>query len=73
MLSDLEISQSAKLRPIVDVAKDIGLSEDDIELYGKYKAKVSLEVLEKFKDKPNAKYIDAVSYTHLTLPTTERV
>lgn len=63
MLSDLEISQAAKLRPIVEVAKDIGLSEDDIELYGKYKAKVLLEVLEKFKDRPNAKYIDVTAIT----------
>jgi formate--tetrahydrofolate ligase len=42
--SDIEIAQAAKLRPIVDVAADIGLSPDDIDLYGKYKAKVSLEL-----------------------------
>ena len=42
--SDIEIAQAAKLRPIVDVAADIGLSPDDIDQYGKYKAKVSLEL-----------------------------
>lgn len=63
MLSDLEIAQSAKMRPITDVAKDIGLSPDDIELYGKFKAKVPLEVQEKFKDRPNGKYIDVTAIT----------
>ncbi|GAA0117178.1 formate--tetrahydrofolate ligase [Clostridium senegalense] len=47
MMTDIEIAQSAKMLPIVDVAKKVGLSEDDIELYGKYKAKVSLDVLKK--------------------------
>ncbi|MCK6445678.1 MAG: formate--tetrahydrofolate ligase [Planctomycetes bacterium] len=42
--SDIEIAQRAKPRPIVDVAKDIGLSADDIDLYGKYKAKLPLEL-----------------------------
>jgi formate--tetrahydrofolate ligase len=42
--SDIEIAQAAKLRPIVDVAKDIGLGPDDLDLYGKYKAKIPLEL-----------------------------
>jgi formate--tetrahydrofolate ligase len=42
--TDIEIAQRAKLRPIRDVAADLGLGEDDLDLYGKYKAKVSLEV-----------------------------
>lgn len=42
--SDIEIAQAAKLRPITDVAKEIGLGADDLDLYGKYKAKVSLEL-----------------------------
>ncbi len=58
---DIVISQSAKLRPIIEVAEEYGLTEDDIELYGKYKAKVHLEVLERFKDKPNGKYIDVTA------------
>jgi len=45
--SDIEIAQSARPRPIVDVAADIGLSADDIDLYGKYKAKIPLEVAER--------------------------
>jgi len=43
--SDIEIAQAAKLRPIADVAAELGLREDEIELYGRYKAKVSLEAL----------------------------
>jgi len=52
MKSDIEIAQSAKMEKIVDIAKKIGLDEDDIELYGKYKCKISLDVLKrKEKDK----------------------
>ena len=43
MLSDIEIAQSATLKPIVDIAAQVGLTSDDIEQYGKYKAKVSHE------------------------------
>ncbi len=43
-LSDIEIAQSAHMRPIIDVAADIGLTEDDLDLYGKYKAKLPLEL-----------------------------
>ena len=42
---DIAIAQAAKLRPIVDVAAELGLSDDEIERYGKYKAKVSLKAL----------------------------
>ena len=61
--SDIEIAQAAKLRPIIEVAKDVGLTEDDLDLYGKYKAKVHLDVLERIKDLPNAKYIDVTAIT----------
>ena len=44
MLTDIEIAQRAKLKPVLDVAKSVGLTEEDIEYYGKYKAKVSLSV-----------------------------
>lgn len=57
MKSDIEIAQSAKMLPISEVAKTIGLSEDDIELYGKYKCKLSLDVLSKNKDKKDGKLI----------------
>lgn len=57
MKSDIQIAQEAKMLPIVEVAKKIGLTEDDLELYGKYKAKVSLDVWERIKDKPCGKLI----------------
>ena len=63
MKSDIEIAQEAKMLPIVEIAHKMGVDEDDIELYGKYKAKVSLEVLDKVKDKPNAKYIVVTAIT----------
>ncbi len=45
--SDIEIAQNAKLRPIVDVAKEVGLGADDLDLYGKYKAKIGLDIAER--------------------------
>ncbi len=63
MLSDLKIAQEAKLKPILEIASGIGLLEDEIELYGKYKAKVSLDVLKRLKDRPNGKYIDVTAIT----------
>ncbi len=61
--SDLEIAQAAEVRPILEIAAKLGLSEDDLDLYGKYKAKVHLSVLEKFKDRPQGKYIDVTAIT----------
>ncbi len=61
--SDIEIAQAAELLPAVEIAKSLGLTEDDLDLHGKYKAKVHLDVLEKFADRPNAKYIDVTAIT----------
>lgn len=61
--SDIEIAQEAKLRPIVDVAAKLGLSEDDLDFYGRYKAKVHLDVLDKFADRPQGKYVDVTAIT----------
>jgi methylenetetrahydrofolate dehydrogenase (NADP+)/methenyltetrahydrofolate cyclohydrolase/formyltetrahydrofolate synthetase/formate--tetrahydrofolate ligase len=61
--TDIEIAQEAVLRPIKEVAESVGLSEDDLDYYGKYKAKVHLDVLEKFKDRPQGKYIDVTAIT----------
>src|SRR5450756_2228756 len=61
--SDLDIAQAAKLEPIVEIAKKIGLEENDLELYGKYKAKVHLDVIDRLKDRPTAKYIDVTAMT----------
>jgi len=61
--SDLEIAQAAKLKPIVEIAKKIGIREDELELYGRYKAKISLSILERLKDKTFGKYIDVTAIT----------
>ncbi|MHB1253499.1 MAG: formate--tetrahydrofolate ligase [Candidatus Humimicrobiaceae bacterium] len=63
MKSDIEIAQAAKMKPIIEIAESIGLNEDDLELYGRYKAKVKLEVLNRLKDKPDAKYVDVTAIT----------
>lgn len=57
MKSDIEIAQGAKMLNIVDVAKKMGLNDDDLDLYGKYKAKISLEVLKKNEEKEDGKLI----------------
>ena len=63
--SDLEIAQSATLLPILEIAESLGLTIDDIDLYGKYKAKVHLSVLDdpRFKNRPNGKYVDVTAIT----------
>ncbi|MBC7286706.1 MAG: formate--tetrahydrofolate ligase [Armatimonadetes bacterium] len=63
MLSDLEIAQQAKLRPITEVAADLGILPEELELYGPYKAKVKLEILDRLADRPNAKYILVTAIT----------
>ncbi len=63
MLSDIEIAQSTKLRPILDVARDVGLAEDDLEYYGKYKAKVSLKTFDRLINRPNGKLIYTTAIT----------
>ena len=57
MKTDIQIAQEAKLQPIKDVAASIGIMEDDLELYGKYKAKLSDELMDRTKDNPNGKLI----------------
>ena len=57
MKTDIQIAQEAKMLPIKEVAATIGVSEDDIELYGKYKAKLSDEYFEKIKDNKDGKLI----------------
>ncbi len=57
MLTDIEIAQQAKMQPIVKIAEQIGLTEDDLELYGKYKAKLSSDVWEKVKGKKDGKLV----------------
>ena len=57
MKSDIQIAQEAQMEPIVKIAQKIGLGEDDIELYGKYKCKISLDVLEKDNNKKDGKLV----------------
>lgn len=57
MLTDVEIAQSAKMKPIKEIAQKVGLDEDDLELYGKYKAKISLEAISKLKNNEDGKLI----------------
>lgn len=57
MKSDIEIAQKAKMEKIISIAEKIGLNEDQIDLYGKYKCKISLDVLEANKDKEDGKLI----------------
>ena len=57
MKSDIEIAQEAKLIHIREVAKQLGIAEDDLELYGKYKAKISDELWEQVKDREDGKLV----------------
>ena len=57
MKSDIQIAQEAKMEPIVKIAQKINLSEDDIELYGKYKCKISLDVLNNHKNDKDGKLV----------------
>jgi formyltetrahydrofolate synthetase len=61
--SDIEIAQAAELRPIKEVAEEVGITEEYLDYYGKYKAKVHLDILEKFKDRPDGKYVDVTAIT----------
>lgn len=57
MKSDIQIAQEAKMEPIVKIAEKLNLHDDDIELYGKYKCKISLDVMDKYKEKKDGKLV----------------
>jgi len=63
MPSSLEIAQQATLRPITEIAADAGLEPDEVDAYGRYKAKVSLSVLDRLADRPDGKLIDVTAIT----------
>ena len=63
MLSDLEIAQAAKMKPITEIAEALGIKEEEIEPYGKYMAKIPLEILERLKDAPEGKFITVTAIT----------
>ena len=52
-LSDIEIAQKTQLQPVVEIAQKLGIKEDDLELYGKYKAKLPLDLIDEEKIKKN--------------------
>lgn len=61
--SDLDIAQAATVRPIMEVAAELGLEADDLILFGRSKAKVHLDVLQKVSHRPKGKYIDVTAIT----------
>jgi len=63
MKSDIEIAQKAEMQPITEIASDLGLSEDDIENYGKYKAKVKLDVLKEREEDEDSKLVLVTAIT----------
>ena len=63
MLSDIEIAQQAEMKPIVEIAKQCNLTEDELELYGKYKAKVSFDAMDRLQDKPDGKLVLVTAIT----------
>ena len=60
---DIEIAQGARLKPITEIASAIGIPEEDLELYGKYKAKVSLDLVKRARSKPPGKLIYTTAIT----------
>ena len=56
-MTDIEIAQNCTMKPITEVAESIGIAVDDLELYGRYKAKLSDEYMQKIQDRPNGKLI----------------
>jgi len=63
MKSDLEIAQAAAMKPVLEIAEAAGIEEDELDLYGKWKAKVHLDILERLEDRPQGKYIDVTAIT----------
>lgn len=63
MLSDIEIAQKAHMLHITEVAGKLGIGEDDIELYGRYKAKLSMDLIKRVQDKPDGKLILVTAIT----------
>ena len=63
MLSDIEIAHKAKMLPITEIAKKLGIEEKDIELYGRYKAKLSYDLLRQIAKKKNGKLVLVTAIT----------
>ncbi|WP_296915261.1 formate--tetrahydrofolate ligase [uncultured Megasphaera sp.] len=63
VLSDIEIAQQTKLEPITAIAKQVGLTDDDLELYGKYKAKISFDAIKRFSKNEDGKLVLVTAIT----------
>ncbi|WP_308592450.1 formate--tetrahydrofolate ligase, partial [uncultured Megasphaera sp.] len=63
VLSDIEIAQQTKLEPITAIAKQVGLTEDDLELYGKYKAKISFDAIKRLSKNEDGKLVLVTAIT----------
>ncbi len=61
--SDIDIAQAGTLKPIMQIAEELGILESELELYGPYKAKIKLEILDRLKGRPDGKYIDVTAIT----------
>ena len=61
--SDIEIAQNTQMKPVSEIAKQWGIEEDELELYGKYKAKINLSIFERLKDKPDGKLVLVTAIT----------
>jgi methylenetetrahydrofolate dehydrogenase (NADP+)/methenyltetrahydrofolate cyclohydrolase/formyltetrahydrofolate synthetase len=61
--SDIDIAQAGKLKPILQIAQELGIKESELELFGPYKAKIKLEILERLAKRKNGKYIDVTAIT----------
>ena len=61
--SDIEIAQSANMLPVLDITRGLGIPDDYVENYGKYKAKLTLDLLDYIKDRPQGKYIVVTAIT----------
>ena len=61
--SDIDIAQAGKLKPILQIAEELGIKESELELFGPYKAKIKLEILDRLGNRKNGKYIDVTAIT----------
>ncbi|MEN9563406.1 MAG: formate--tetrahydrofolate ligase [Chloroflexota bacterium] len=61
--SDIDIAQAGKLKSIMQIAAELGIRENELELFGPYKAKIKLEILDRLKGKPNGIYVDVTAIT----------
>ena len=70
--SDIDIAQEQMkhAKPIAQIAEELGIMPEELELYGNYKAKVKLEILERLKGRPDGKYIDVTAITPTPLGVT---